>query len=137
MRAVAGDGLFTVLAVNGDADHLWRVWSSDPAHYPPGIADRIEDTVWFRRLFTERAPIIANDPETIAVWLPEFGGFAEQGYGALCNMPVVSGGDVVGLMNLMAGAGHFTPGRVAALEALVPQAAEALHQWISDRKSGH
>ena len=125
-RAVGYD-LLTVLAPTPGGRVLTRLFSSNPEQYPLGDADRVEDTAWFRQLFGRGEPIIANDGPEIERWLPGFDVFfAEQGYGALANVPVIVSGRPVGLINMMGQAGHFSPERLAALRRQLPLAALAI-----------
>lgn len=125
-RAVGYD-LLTVLAPTPGGRVLTRLFSSNPEQYPLGDADRVEDTAWFRQLFGRGEPIIANDGPEIDRWLPGFDAyFAEQGYGALANVPVIVAGRPVGLVNMMGQAGHFSPVRLAALRPHLPLAALAI-----------
>ncbi|MEQ8297594.1 MAG: GAF domain-containing protein [Nitratireductor sp.] len=106
---------------------LTRLFSTNVEQYPLGDADRVEDTAWFRQLFGRGEPIIANDGPEIDRWLPGFDAyFAEQGYGALANVPVIVAGRPVGLVNMMGQAGHFSPERLAALRPHLPLAALAI-----------
>lgn len=110
-----GFRLLTLLAPNQDGLRLDRLQSSDPRQYPPGPADLVEDTPWFRQLFRERRLIVANSPAEIRAILPDFSEFEDQGHGSLLNLPVVCGGVTIGLMNLMDTPGHFHPLNVAAV----------------------
>jgi DNA-binding IclR family transcriptional regulator len=48
------------------------------------------------------------------------------GLGSCINVPVVGDGRVLGTVNILAEAGHFTPEKLAAYEALVTEATLAL-----------
>ena len=125
-RAVGYD-LLTVLAPTPGGRVLTRLFSTNVEQYPLGDADRVEDTAWFRQLFGRGEPIIANNGPEIDRWLPGFDAyFAEQGYGALANVPVIVAGRPVGLVNMMGQAGHFSPERLAALRPHLPLAALAI-----------
>jgi GAF domain-containing protein len=121
-----GYSLMTILVPAPDGRLLLRIFSSNLHQYPLGDADIVEDTIWFRQLFGACSPVIANDAEEIAAWLPGFDGYVEQGYGSLANVPVVVAGRTVGILNLMADVGHFTPDRIAALREELPMAALAI-----------
>lgn len=121
-----GYALLTVLATRPDRARLVRLYSSNEEQYPLGDADEVEDSAWFRRLFGDREPVVANDAARIAAWLPGYDAFAGQGYGSLANVPVVVDGAAVGLVNLMSGPGHFTDRRLAALRCELPIAALAI-----------
>jgi GAF domain-containing protein len=126
IRENVGYLLMTVLAPNGDEPYLTRVFSTNLDQYPLGAADPIEDSLWFRRLFSDGEAIIANDAEAIEAWLPGFDAYVEQGYGSLANIPIVVSGTTIGLLNLMDETGHFTAERVAMLREELPLAALAI-----------
>jgi hypothetical protein len=121
-----GYDLFTILAPDAQGAFLERLYSTNQAQYPLGPADAVKDDIWFRQLFSDRAPIIANSIAEISAWLPDYGIFVEQGYGSLLNLPVVYSGRTIGLINMMGAAGHFDPGAVAAIRRELPLAALAL-----------
>lgn len=126
IRENVGYLLMTVLAPNGDEPYLTRVFSTNLDQYPLGAADPIEDSLWFRRLFSDGEAIIANDAEAIEAWLPGFDAYVEQGYGSLANIPIVVSGTTIGLLNLMDETGHFTAERVAMLREELPLATLAI-----------
>ncbi|RST87103.1 GAF domain-containing protein [Aquibium carbonis] len=126
IRENVGYLLMTVLAPNGDEPFLTRMFSTNLDQYPLGAADPIEDSLWFRRLFTDGEAIVANDAEAIEAWLPGFDAYVAQGYGSLANIPIVVSGTTIGLLNLMDEAGHFTAERIALLRAELPLAALAI-----------
>ena len=121
-----GYDLFTVLAPHRDGTFLERLYSTNLAQYPLGPADEVKDDIWFRRLFSERAPIIANTIAEISTWLPDYEIFIEQNYGSLMNLPVVYAGETVGLINMMGPADHFDAAAVDAIRQESPLAALAL-----------
>jgi hypothetical protein len=116
--------LLTVLAPHAAGDRLVRLFTSNAGQFPLGDADPVEDNRWFRQLFVERRPVIANDGEEIRAWLPAFN--LPMGYGSLANIPVFVLGEAVGVVNLMASSGHFSTDRVAAVLAQTPLAALAI-----------
>lgn len=123
LRRRPGYDLLTVLAPNAAGDRLVRLFSSDLNQYPLGDADIIRDSKWLRRLFVERAPVIANEPGAILAWLPDFPGLA---VGSLVNLPVVIAGESIGLINLTAAAGHFSDDNVGAVCEEIPLVALAI-----------
>lgn len=124
--------LFTVLAPNVDGRRLQRLFSSDQQSFPLSAADTVEDSRWFRRLFVDMQPIIANDPETILSWLPDWQSLIDMGYGSLVNMPLITAGKAIGLINVMAAPGHFDQERLEALKAECPLAVLAVMTALSD-----
>lgn len=126
IRENVGSRLVTVLVPSSDAPFLMRVFSNNWEQYPLGRADPVEDSIWFRRLFSDGEAIVANDADAIEAWLPGFNSYLAQGYGSLANVPIVVSGTTIGLLNLMDDAGHFTDARLAALRDELPLAALAI-----------
>ena len=126
IRGNVGYRLMTVLVPSDDAPFLMRVFSTNLTQYPLGQADPVEDSIWFRRLFSEGEAIIANDATAIDRWLPGFDAYLAQGYGSLANVPIVVSGTTIGLLNLMDETGHFTDERLAVLREELPLAALAV-----------
>lgn len=123
VTAHLGESLITVLAPDQQRGCLVRIYSNDTARYPLGDADTIENNRWFRRLFAERMPVVANNEGEIAYWLPDFVAFKGTGLSSLANIPVVVAGQVIGIANLMAGPEVFTQERIRLLEGETPTAA--------------
>ncbi len=126
IRENVGSRLMTVLVPSNDAPFLLRVFSTNLDQYPLGRADPVDDSIWFRRLFSQGEPIIANDAAAIEAWLPGFDAYLAQGYGSLANVPIVVAGTTIGLLNLMDETGHFTDDRLAVLREELPLAALAI-----------
>ena len=126
VRENVGYLLMTVLVPSSDAPFLMRVFSTNQEQYPLGRADPVEDSIWFRRLFSQGEAIVANDAEAIEAWLPGFDAYVAQGYGSLANVPIVISGTTIGLLNLMDASGHYTAERIAALRQELPLAALAI-----------
>ena len=122
----AGLLLVTVLVPDEDGMRLNRLHSTDEENYPLGAADEVVDTAWFRQLFRSGKPVVANDDDEIASWLPGYTEYAAQGYGSLANLPINVAGRVIGIVNVMGTAGHFTPARLGLISSWLPLAALAI-----------
>jgi hypothetical protein len=126
LRASVGYDLLTVLAPDQGGKRLIRHYSSRPDQFPLGEGDHVADNHWFRHIFQDKKPVVANDDAAIRAWLPEFTNAKALGYESLLNFPVVMAGDVVGLINIMAGRNHFDPRGIEEVRKLAPLAALAL-----------
>jgi len=126
LQASVGYDLLTVLAPDGGGARLIRCYSSRPDQFPLGQGDAVEDNPWFRHIVVDLEPVVANDDEAIRAWLPSFTNAKSLGYESLVNFPIVIAGEVVGLVNLMAGGNHFGEPKIEALRSLAPLAALAL-----------
>jgi hypothetical protein len=126
LRQSVGYELLTLLAPNDSGIRLIRPYSSKPDQFPPGEADLVEGTRWFRELFVEKRPVVANDEASIRQWLPDFNDAAALGYCSLINLPIIVGGSVVGLINMMGNRRHFDKRRIEATRSETPLAALVL-----------
>jgi len=79
----------------------------------------------FRRMVEEGRPVIVADSRASSDWV-DLGNFTRQ-QGAYLGVPIRSGGQVIGLLNLdSATPGFFTPAHAERLQAFADQAAIAL-----------
>jgi transcriptional regulator with GAF, ATPase, and Fis domain len=132
LKQSPGYDLFTVLAPHESGNRLERLYSTNQEQYPLGPADEVKDDVWFRQLFRNQEPIVANTMEEISVWLPvDYQIFIEQNYYSLLNLPVVFAGQTIGLINMMGAAHHFDPETLHQIREEVPLAALAILGSIS------
>jgi hypothetical protein len=121
-RAVAAAGaakLFTVTALDHKAGLARRTYTSHPGAYPVTGTKQMSDDGWSRQVIGEGRSFVANTTAEFAVWFPDHALINSQGCEAALNIPVKDGGAVVATVNLLDRQGHYTPERVAAMEALV------------------
>jgi hypothetical protein len=121
--AIPGIRTVTWLATAPDRSVTHRIGTSDPAGFPIGGSDPIDDNAWNRRIFGERRPIIGDTPAEMAVFIPETDRLVARGYGATACVPIVIAGDVRGTVNFLGDAGIFTAATLARITALLPIAA--------------
>lgn len=123
LKAAPGYDLFTILAPDESGTRLDRLYSTNLVQYPLGAADEVKDDLWFRRLFVDRLPIVANTLDDIGAWLPDYQIFVEQNYSSLLNLPVLFAGRTIGLVNMMGGDNHFDAAALEKIGAALPAAA--------------
>ena len=100
-----------------------RIGTSDPANFPVGGFDPIDDAAWPRRIYGDKQPIVGNTPAEMAPYIPETDELVKMGYGSTLCAPIVIGGQARGTVNLLGDANIFTPALLAELNALLPIAA--------------
>lgn len=117
--AVAGHSLFTATLVDVPAGLVRRAYSSRPAEYPTSGTKPLRGNTgdWFDQVFNHRQTFVANTIEAIARVFPDHELIASLGCGAVINLPIVVGREIVATINLLDAAGSYTPARVAAAEA--------------------
>ncbi len=129
-----GYTLFTLSIPQPAGTFLERIYTSDPAAYPLGQADRVKRSPWFDQLLCRKLPIVANSKEEIAFWLPEFQGFEGTEYGALINYPVVVADAAIGILNLAGRQGHFPAEAGAMIKPELALAAMAIGSFCATQR---
>ena len=115
-EVTVGHRLFTVMSVDMTAGLARRAYSNRPAEYPISGSKPIHRDAWFDIVHGERRPFVANTIEDIAKVFPDHALIASLGCGSVINLPIVLRGDLVGTINLLDVAGHYTPERVRRAE---------------------
>jgi hypothetical protein len=121
--AVPGVRTATFIAVAPDKSVTHRIGTSNPAQFPVGNVDPVDDSLWNRRILDEKLPVIGDSIDAMAKFLPETDGLVAMGYGACSCFPIVLGGETRGVLALLGSAGIFTPAALAEINTLLPIAA--------------
>lgn len=124
--AALGTRLFTVTKLDEEAGLFSRVFTSHPVEYPVSGTKPMEKDGWYDTTIAGRRTFVANTPPEFAKYFFDHELIVSLGLGSCINVPVVDGDVVLGTVNILAEAGHFTPERLAAYEALVAEATPAL-----------
>jgi hypothetical protein len=134
-RACAGLGtrLFTVTALDDRAALHRRVYTSHPLEYPLQGTKPLDKDAWYAACVSARKPFVANSPAEFEQHFFDHALIVSLGLGSCVNLPVVTGSEVQGTVNLLAEAGHFTADRLAAYQALVSAVEPALCAALSER----
>lgn len=103
-----------------------RVYTSHPVEYPVSGTKPLTKDGWYDHTVAGRRTFVANTPPEFAKYFFDHELIVSLGLGSCINVPVVDGNKVVGTVNILAEAGHFTPAKLAAYEALVAEASPAL-----------
>lgn len=124
--AALGTRLFTITALDETAALHRRVYTSHPVEYPASGTKPLDRDGWYDHTITARETFVANTPPEFARYFFDHDLITSLGLGSCINIPVHAGGPILGTVNLLAEAGHFTPERLAAYEALVTTALPTL-----------
>ena len=124
--AALGTRLFTVSRLDEDKALFARVFTSHPVEYPVSGTKPMEKDGWYDTTIAGKRIFVANTPPEFAKYFFDHALIVSLGLGSCINVPVVDGAKVLGTVNILAEAGHFTAGRLAAYEALVAEASPAL-----------
>lgn len=117
-RKVIGARLFTTMTVDMKNEVARRAYTSDPVSYPSSGTKPIRYDSWFDIVHKERRSFVANTIEDIAVVFPDYELINSLGCQSVVNIPVEVGGELLGTVNCLDVADHYTPERVAASELL-------------------
>lgn len=124
--AALGTRLFTVTKLDEKKALFARVFTSHPAEYPVSGTKPMERDGWYDTTIAGRRTFVANTPPDFAKYFFDHELIVSLGLGSCINVPVVDGARVLGTVNILAEAGHFTPERLAAYEKVVAAAAPTL-----------
>ena len=120
--AAHGTRLFTV-AIQDEAKGLaWRAYTSHPVEYPVSGTKPLHKDGWYDHTILRQRTFVANTPEEFALYFFDHALISSLGLGSCINVPVVHDSHVLGTVNLLAEAGHFTPARVSGYQRLVTEA---------------
>ena len=126
-RNTIGARLFTLMTFDAATREARRIYSNMPDAYPEQGTKPVNQTRWTAHVLDGHRTFVANDIDGIAEVFGDHELIAALGCEAVMNVPVVIDGEVLGTINCLDRAGHYTPDRVAAAEALrLPGAAAFL-----------
>ncbi|WP_151720247.1 M24 family metallopeptidase [Gemmobacter serpentinus] len=114
-----GARLFTLSVQDAAAGLARRAYTSDPVHYPTSVPKPIQHDDWSRRVLVAGETFVANTTAEFAPYFFDHALINSLGLQAAVNVPVIVDGAVLGTVNVLDVEGHFTPERVATLQALI------------------
>ena len=124
--AACGARLFTVTVLDRKAGVARRAYSSHPEDYPVTGTKPIGDSPWTAQVVGRGETFVANETAGFSGYFSDHALINALGCEAAMNIPVSDRGQVVGTVNILDAAGHFTPERVATLTGLVAAHRDAL-----------
>lgn len=125
--AALGALLFTISGQDEAAGNVRRLHSSMPDAYAVSGLKPLTKDGWYDHCIGGRQTFVANTPPEFAKYFFDHELIVSLGLGSCINIPVFEGdGPVLGTVNILAEAGHFTPEKLASYQALVDAATPAL-----------
>ena len=125
--ATLGARLFTITAQDDAAGLARRVHSSMPDAYAVSGTKPLTRDGWYDQCITARKTFVANTPPEFARYFFDHELIVSLGLGSCINIPIHdNSGPVLGTVNILAEAGHFTQEKLASYQALVDAATPAL-----------
>ena len=103
-----GTILFTAMTHDTDAMRSLRVYSGNEAAYPLGGWKPLREGPWKSTVLDGKRPFSALTIEEIAVVFPDWPLIQSLGCESAMNIPVLYNGRLLGTMNLLDAAGHYT-----------------------------
>ncbi|MEP3279818.1 MAG: GAF domain-containing protein [Stappiaceae bacterium] len=115
---IIGVKLFTLMEIDHANGVARRTFSNMPEAYPAGGEKPIERNAWTEHVEARRETFVANSIQEIAAVFGDFELIQSLGCESCLNLPIVVAGQVVGTLNCLHEAGHYTPERIAAAQTL-------------------
>ena len=113
-----GIKLFTLMELDFARGVAKRTYSNMPDAYPSSGEKPMQPGRWSEQVEGRHQSYVANSIEEIAEVFPDHELIQSLGCESCLNLPIVAGGRLLGTLNCLNVAGHFTPERVAAAETL-------------------
>ncbi|VVT01526.1 GAF domain-containing protein [Hoeflea sp. EC-HK425] len=134
-QQTVGVKLFTLMTFDARTRGAQRIFSNMPDAYPELGTKPVNETWWTNHVLDGHKTFVANDIDAIAEVFPDHELISSLGCQSVINVPIIVNGAVFGTINCLDAAGHYTPERVAASDALKLPGAAAflLNQSISSR----
>lgn len=110
--------LCTVNRLDAQQLRLTRLYSSNPAAYPPGGSKDKRDTAWGRQVLVERRVFVGEGSEAIRTSFDDHEAIARLSLRSIVNVPVVFEQQCLGTLNLLMQAPAVTPGQVQFAQLL-------------------
>ncbi len=115
-----GAKLFTLLVLTQDGQAVQRVYSSNEQAYPLAGQKRMGPTPWGDLVLTRRQTFLGRNAEDIRWAFPDHELIASLGLASAINIPIVAMGRVLGTLNALDVAGHYSDSDVQVMQAISP-----------------
>ena len=126
VQETIGVRLFTLMVLDREHGLARRCYSNMPKAYPETGGKPISKDVWTETVIDRREPFVANTIEEIAATFADHELIRSLGCESCVNIPLSDGDQVIGTLNCLHEAGHYTPDRVRRAWELAKPGAAAL-----------
>ncbi|SHJ28192.1 GAF domain-containing protein [Wenxinia saemankumensis] len=134
VQETVGAKLFTTTVVMRERGVVRRNFSTMPDAYPVSGEKPLTKDRWADQVEGRHETFVANSIEEIAAVFPDHELIRSLGCESCMNVPIVIDGTVVGTLNCLHEAGHYTREHVARAETLkLPGAVTFLMHRISEK----
>lgn len=117
-RRRVGHKLFTLLYADGE--EVARVYSNRPEEYPVFGRKHMGPTPWGDLVMKQKKPFVGSDMDGIRWAFFDHELIASMGLGAVINIPIVYGGEIVGTMNMLDAEHSYTQADADKVADLAP-----------------
>lgn len=93
--------LCTINRYDAGAMRVVRLYSSNPAAYPPGGSKDKAGTAWGRHVLQEQRVFVGEGEDAIREFFDDHGAIRELGLQSVINVPVVYAGACLGTVNFL------------------------------------
>lgn len=137
MAEAVGHRLFTLMAIDHARGEAARIHTSHPEEYPVGGRKPLgQMTGWGRIVLEQRQPWIGRDMDDIRFAFFDHALIESLGCASCLNMPVIEaeapgGARVIGTMNLLHVAGHYTPDHARRLAPFAALLVQPFRDWAA------
>jgi GAF domain-containing protein len=118
-ETLTGARLVTLMTIEPDVGSAERIWSNMPDAYPVSGRKPLNRTDWFEIVVERQQPFVANSIDEVAAVFDDHALIRSLGCESCLNLPIVVAGQVIGSINCLDGAGHWTAERLAKAQALI------------------
>lgn len=115
---ITGSRLVTLMTADPVTGEAERIWTNHPDAYPVSGRKPFQPNRWTATVLDRHETFVANDFEGIKEVFGDHDLIRSLGCESVMNLPAIAGGRVLGTVNCLDAAGHFTLQRIADAEAL-------------------
>jgi len=126
VQETIGAKLFTIMEIDRDKCVARRSYTNMPDAYPATGEKPLRNDAWSEQVQDKRQTFVANTIEEIAAVFGDHELIQSLGCESCLNLPIEVGGSVIGTLNCLHEAGHYTADKVAAANSLKQSGALAL-----------
>lgn len=126
VQETIGAKLFTIMEIDHGKGVARRSYTNMPDAYPATGEKPLRDDSWSEQVRNKRQIFVANTIEEIAAVFGDYELIQSLGCESCLNLPIEVGGTVIGTLNCLHEAGHYTPEKVSAANSLKQSGALAL-----------
>ena len=109
---VVGAKLFTLTVIDKTKNQARRIYTNMPDAYPVQGTKPMVDDKWSRQVLGQHKTFISNSIQGISEVFSDYERIQSLGCEATMNIPIVVAGEVLGTVNCLHEAGHYSQERI-------------------------